>query len=407
MAERDMVSERAPRLAGLPDRWHRAPRRWGHDIHSICSYMAMFPPSMPHVFIEWLTEPGDVVFDPFCGRGTAPAEACLMGRTGLGSDLNPLAVVLTGAKVDPPTRRQLANRLEQLERRREVWDTSGAPDIVQPLFHPTTLGELLWLRAQLDVKNRTDRFLMAVLLGSLHLNADKAGVARGLTVAMPNTFAMAPGYVSRYITEHQLIAPQRNVVEFLKERTERVEVPSEPFTRGRAWAQDATQEARWPRRIPKAKLIFSSPPYLQVIFYGKFNWIRLWLLGCDGWDLDKSLFTSGSLEKYTDFMREAIGASAAHLRDDGIACFVIGDVNRRGAELNLAAAVAEQCVPEQLRVIDVIADKIPRRHKVSRIWKDSPGRATKTDRILILAGPAAELGGLKRFRWSGSNAGLK
>src|SRR2546429_5326618 len=93
-------------LRALPRRWRAAPRRWGHSMHSMCSYMAMFPPSMPHVFIDWLTEQGDVVYDPFSGRGTVPLEAGLMGRVGLGSDANPLAWVLTAAKVDPPSRAQ-------------------------------------------------------------------------------------------------------------------------------------------------------------------------------------------------------------------------------------------------------------------------------------------------------------
>lgn len=73
-------------MTALP--WHSAPRRWGHELHSLCSYMAMFPPSIPHFFIRWLTEPGDVVYDPFSGRGTTVLEACLLGRRGLGSDAN-------------------------------------------------------------------------------------------------------------------------------------------------------------------------------------------------------------------------------------------------------------------------------------------------------------------------------
>src|SRR5688572_33385007 len=90
-------------LARMPRMWHSAPRRWGHRLHSLCSYMAMFPPSLPHVFIRWLTKPGDVVYDPFSGRGTTVLEACLQGRIGLGSDANPLAWILTSAKAHPPT----------------------------------------------------------------------------------------------------------------------------------------------------------------------------------------------------------------------------------------------------------------------------------------------------------------
>src|SRR3954467_10008032 len=100
-----------PYLSGLPTRWRRAPRRWGHPLHSVCSYFAMFPPQLASVFIRWLTRPGDVVYDPFAGRGTAPFEALLHGRVGLGSDANPLAHALTQAKVRIPSAVAVNRRL--------------------------------------------------------------------------------------------------------------------------------------------------------------------------------------------------------------------------------------------------------------------------------------------------------
>ena len=49
--------ERTGKLDALARHWRRAPRRWGHPLHSLCSYFAMFPPHMPRVFVEWLTKP--------------------------------------------------------------------------------------------------------------------------------------------------------------------------------------------------------------------------------------------------------------------------------------------------------------------------------------------------------------
>jgi hypothetical protein len=48
-----------------------------------------------------------------------------------------------------------------------------------------------------------------------------------------------------------------------------------------------------------------------------------------------------------------------------------------------------------------VADHLPPNRKVSRIWKDTPGRATRTDRILILsrAGTDHELPALGRISW--------
>jgi len=163
---------------GSPDRWRRAPRRWGHPLHSLCSYFAMFPPHVPRVFIEWLTEVGDVVYDPFSGRGTAPLEACRLGRIGIGSDANPLAYVLTGAKVDPPTLNRVQTRLAYLRKHQPRTRAAAAPDDLVMLYTQKVLRQLCWLRAELDTEDRTDRFIMAVVLGIMHANFKPCPPAR-------------------------------------------------------------------------------------------------------------------------------------------------------------------------------------------------------------------------------------
>ncbi|MYK68728.1 MAG: site-specific DNA-methyltransferase, partial [Gammaproteobacteria bacterium] len=152
-----------PHVSGLPQRWRRAPRRWGHPLHSVCSYFAMFPPQVPHVFVRWLTEPGDVVYDPFAGRGTTPMEACRMGRVGMGSDANPLAYLLTAGKVNPPTADEARDRLGFLRQKCVPGDGSTAPAEIQMLYSQQVLGQLIWLRDALTLSRRDDRLLMAVL----------------------------------------------------------------------------------------------------------------------------------------------------------------------------------------------------------------------------------------------------
>lgn len=357
----------------------------------MCSYMAMFPPTIPHVFINWLTAPGDTVYDPFSGRGTTVLEACNLGRIGLGSDANPLAWVLTAAKASPPSPRTIQRRITELRSSMGRGDPHTQPAEIRAVFDPDVLGQLLWLREELSVQSHVDRYLHAVLLGILHANARSDGTPRGLTISMPNTFSMAPGYVMRFKVAHGLVAPKLNVLDHLADRVAHLGVPPNRFQRGHAWLQDATQAIQIPKRYDKPKLIFSSPPYLGVMKYGKLNWLRLWLLNREPREVDKGLFASGSLDAYAGFMTTAIERFRAVLRDDGYLCLVIGDVRRSSGDLNLAQAVAERCVGgTDLRIAALIEDQLPIAHKVSRIWKERHGRATKTDRILILAGPKAE-----------------
>jgi DNA modification methylase len=80
----------------------------------MCSYLASFPAGLVHAFIARYTRPGDVVLDPFSGRGTTPLQACAEGRIGAGNDLNPFAHILTAAKVDPPTKADVKTRVAAL-----------------------------------------------------------------------------------------------------------------------------------------------------------------------------------------------------------------------------------------------------------------------------------------------------
>lgn len=69
-----------------------------HAVHSLHPYPAKFVPALPREIIRRLSEPGDLVVDPFCGSGTALVEAMLLGRRAAGSDINPVALTTARAK---------------------------------------------------------------------------------------------------------------------------------------------------------------------------------------------------------------------------------------------------------------------------------------------------------------------
>ena len=392
-------------FSNIQSKWHTAPPRWGHKWHSMCSYMAMFPPTIPHVFVRWLTSPGDTVYDPFCGRGTTVLEACRLGRIGLGSDANPLAWILTSAKANPPSHSAIRLRLSQLRDIQALGDIESQPIVVRSVFDPNVLAQLVWLRSVLSLKSKVDRYLFAVLLGVLHANAGSDGTPRGLTIAMPNTFSMAPRYVMNYKTAHGLVAPKRDVLSFLENRIEQLGKKPSGFCRGNAWLADAIETPAGLSRYDPPRLIFTSPPYLSVIKYGKFNWLRLWLLGMEPSEVDSVLFTSSSLPLYLEFMSKVIRRMEAAVADDGRICLVIGDVKRGDININLAQAVAETCLAgSTLRIDALIEDELPVGQKVSRIWKDRRGHATKTDRIAILSAKrASRLPRLQKLDWSLNN----
>jgi DNA modification methylase len=54
-------------------------QRAAHSLHEV-SYRACFKPQLPRFFIDRFTGQGDVVYDPFMGRGTTVLEAALAGE---------------------------------------------------------------------------------------------------------------------------------------------------------------------------------------------------------------------------------------------------------------------------------------------------------------------------------------
>ncbi len=137
----------------------------GYASHNFHSFPAKFPPQLPRKFIEELTVPGDVVLDPMMGSGTAVLEAYLSGRLGVGFDIDPLALMLTKAKVTPLNARLVArvsNRiLEQAqltarEQRHELvrelgnrWNAKTR-DFVDYWFAPETQIDLLALMTEIE-----------------------------------------------------------------------------------------------------------------------------------------------------------------------------------------------------------------------------------------------------------------
>jgi site-specific DNA-methyltransferase (adenine-specific) len=117
-----------------------------------------------------------------------------------------------------------------------------------------------------------------------------------------------------------------------------------------------------------------------------YNWIRLWLLDEDKKEVDSSLDDAHGLTNYLEFMREVMQSMHGLLRDDGVAVFVIGDVEKKGQEpVNLAREVWEHCAkPVGFKLKTILEDQIRDNTKVTKIWAKTKGNATKIDRCLIV-----------------------
>ena len=363
--------------------WKDYPKNMGNNLHSLCSYMAMFPPSIPHYFIQRYSKKGDTVLDPFSGRGTTPLEACIEGRIGVGNDKNPLAYVLTFAKTNVPQRGRILSRLRNLEAGYDPHEVSinQIKWQIKMVFSDYTLKQLVYLRERLKWKtSNVDAFITAMILGIMHGNSEGY-----LSLKMPNTFSMSPNYVRGFIQKHGLVRPTRGTFTLLRKKLDRCY--QRPKVQGKTYNQDA-HHIRW-IEDESVELIITSPPYTRVIRYGAFNWIRLWFLKQSAREVDSQLLCTQSLTKYLEFMTDVLAEMQRVLKPEGAAVLIIGDVrdSDSNVEVNLASHVRESCAkPLDFECIGEIREDIIREDtKVSKIWGEKKrGRATKIDRILVL-----------------------
>ncbi|MEH3036049.1 MAG: DNA methyltransferase [Sphingomonas adhaesiva] len=252
-----------------------------HPLHSICPYFAMFPPGFVERYVLAFTNPGDIVFDPFSGRGTTIFESLLLGRQAYGLDINPVAACVSAAKADPPTRAALLNRIEALKTQCADAGVIEVPtsEFFEACYAPMTLRQLVFLRTALQWRSsKVDRFIAAMALGCLHGESHKS--QNCFSNRMPRTISTKPDYSVRWWAEKELVPPQRDVFEILKRQVDFRLARGVPALVGEARIGDVRNATKMFRKLRgQVKLVVTSPPYLDTTDYGEDQWLRLWFLG--------------------------------------------------------------------------------------------------------------------------------
>lgn len=377
--------------------WTETGARWGHPWHAMCSYLGAFPPALARSFIEMLSSPGDVVLDPFSGRGTTLLEARIAKRKILASDLNPIAIALTKAKSVNVKPEDLKLRIDEL--RSEYIEFLYLPEAnvqdedIRLIYHPVTLAQLCYLRrAIVDSNDPVDQFLVGVVLGIMHGKERQDGTSGYLSISMPNTFSMSPGYVKRFVETKRLNRLGRNVFDIMTEKVERLflhgGVTDDKCVVETLDAKALSDSEVFSQYRGKVKLIVTSPPYLDIVNYATQNWIRNWFIALNpefgrADDLDDNL----TLDKWIKFSDACTVQMKRMLAPDGVIVFVIGDVSRRsGTSISLAREYLRRVLHNStFNFVGCFSDVIKDGAKTTRIWKETKGQATDTDRIVILS----------------------
>jgi DNA modification methylase len=246
-------------------------------VHGFHSYPARAHPVTVRRLIEEIVDDDGAVLDPFCGSGTVLVEAMLAGRSAIGSDLNPLAVMLARAKTYPHSPEKTALLVEAAGGVAEFADgrrkaKSGATKRLAQedvsSFAPHVLLELDGLRAGIAKAPPETRVELGLVLSSILV---KLSARKGDTTDEQIEKRVAAGYPARLFV--------KKAEDLARRFDEFYELLPQPPPKARIFEDDATVL----KNVEDASIsaVITSPPYVATYDYLQHHELRMRWLGLD------------------------------------------------------------------------------------------------------------------------------
>jgi hypothetical protein len=322
-------------------------------VHGFHTYPARLHPDTAARLVRAFCPDRGRLLDPFCGSGTVLVEGLLAGRDVMGTDLNPLAILLSRVKATPMdadgARRiaaAAADVAEAADARRKA--RAGATRRLSPedvaTFDPHVLLELDGLRAGIEaLAPGAERDALWVVLGALLVKVSRK---RGDTASGEAPKRIASGFTIRFFVKKASDLVERRAA--LAAR-----LPSPPSAPPRIAVDDATELKTIGASTVDA--IVTSPPYAATYDYLEHHALRLRWLGLDARPLERremgarrsyaKLDEGAARQRWLGELTRFLRASARVVRVGGPVILVVADsavrAPRGGAALRADELVAE------------------------------------------------------------------
>ena len=357
-------------------------QRAAHSLHEI-SYRACFKPQLPRFFITRLTRRGELVHDPFMGRGTTPLEAALLGRRAVGSDLNPLSARLLEPRFDPPDPAEVTARLASFDLER----SGEAPEDLLAFYHPATLRRIVNLRKELlrrraaGAADRVDRWIQMVATNRL----------TGHSPGFFSVYTLPPNQAASVRSQRRINArrnqapPDRNVEALILRKTRSLLARLERRDRARLASAGPRLLTASADRTPAiasgtVRLVVTSPPFLDVVDYRADNWLRCWFNGVDADKVPLWHWTRAA--DWRTAMTRVFRELHRVLAPFGLVAFEVGEVRSGRLLLETLVVPAARDAALEPRLVLVNDQQFT---KTSNCWGvDNRRKGTNTNRVVLL-----------------------
>ncbi len=363
-----------------------AKQRQASSLHEI-SYRACFKPQLPAFFITRLTREGEIVYDPFAGRGTTAVEAGLLGRKVISNDVNPLSRILTEPRLEVPELSAVYDTLQKIPIRKGA----RAESDLSMFFHPRTEAEIVSLRDYLaerraaGTEDCVDRWIRMVATNRL------TGHSKGFfsVYTLPPNQATSPENQIKINQKLGQSPEYRDTKRLIYEKSKRLQ--SSLAAGERANLHEAaktgiylTEEAHKTSPINgnKVQLTVTSPPFLDVVQYAGDNWLRSWFNGIDVNAVGRRITMCKKIEDWADVMRKVLVELYRITKPGGWVAFEVGEI--RNGKIKLEEIVAPLGIEAGFEC-DAIMINTQNFTKTANIWGIKNNRSgTNTNRIVVL-----------------------
>lgn len=328
----DWISTHGIEYPTIFEEFWTSKQRQSSSIHEI-SYRACFKAQLPAFFIERFTREGDIVYDPFSGRGTTVIEAGLSGRRVIANDINPLSSILSQPRFSIPSFDDLAHRLESIP----LLSLERATIDLSMFYHPKTESEIVSLRNYLERRRNQnkeddlDRWIRMVATNRLS----------GHSAGFFSVYSLPP---NQAVTQAQQIRINKR----LQQKPEYRDTKKIILKKSRSLVRNLTaeqranlhqagesaiflnQDARETQMIAggSVQLTVTSPPFLDIVNYSQDNWLRCWFNELDAKRISSRITHARTVEQWSDVMRAVFQELYRITAHKGWLIFEVGELRK-------------------------------------------------------------------------------
>lgn len=389
--------------------------------HGYHRYPAKFIPQIVSRLVEKYTKEGDLIVDPFGGCGTTLVESKIMGRHSVGVDINPVAVLITKAKITPIDPQKIEKAFAILKAKLDIYskDTKvKAPEHerIDYWFKPEEKRKLAFIFAEISkLKDQDIRDFFYCGFSNILKNCSIWLQKSNKPTRDLNKKPSDP--IPTFYKQIKMMMRGNTQFYELLEKKNHLEIPSQVY---------CTDARTIPVKDNSVSLIVTSPPYVTSYEYADLHQLTaLWLeytkdlsdfrkrfIGTSYHNkkdlvlnselaekirnglLRKDKKTAEEVSTYFSEMNQVFAEMKRMLKKGGKTCIVIGNTSLKGVEILNAEVFAEQLQNLGLKIVDIIKREIPSKNlpsvrdektgKFARISDKNKVSAYPTEYILIM-----------------------